>query len=96
MTDKVTALVRTVVTAWWASVVTWLVGLGIPAPAADWLHGALDVIVLPTVLAVVYAAIRWVEPRLPVWLRRVLAGSTRTPTYTPLQQRATLTGDGDQ
>ena len=91
MTDKVTALVRTVVTAWWASVVTWLVGLGIPAPAADWLHGALDVIVLPTVLAVVYAAIRWVEPRLPVWLRRALAGSTRTPSYEP-KPRTTLTG----
>lgn len=93
MTDRLTALVRTVVTGWWAGVVAWLVRLGIPAPAADWLHDALDVIVLPAVLAAVYAAIRWVESRLPAWLVRVLAGSTRTPTYSaPEHGRTTLTG----
>ena len=92
MTNKVTSLLRTVVPAWWASVVAWLVGLGLPEDAAKWLNGAVDVIILPAVLAVVYAAIRWIEPRLPVWLRRALAGSTRTPSYEP-RHRATLTGD---
>lgn len=96
MTDMMTAWLRTVVPGWWAGVVTWLVGLGLPEQAGTWLNGAVDVIILPAMLAVVYAAIRWAEPRTPVWLRRVLAGSTRTPTYTPLRQRATLTGDGDQ
>lgn len=92
MTNKVTSLLRTVVPAWWASVVAWLVGLGLPADAAEWLNGAVDVIILPTVLAVVYAAIRWIEPRIPVWLRRALAGSTRTPSYEP-KPRTTLTGN---
>lgn len=92
MTDRLIALIRTVVTGWWASVAAWLVGLGIPEAATEWVNDALDVVILPAVLAVVYAAIRWAEPRIPVWLRRALAGSTRTPSYEP-KPRTTLTGN---
>lgn len=74
------------VPGWWAGVVAWLVGLGLPEEAGGWLYGALDVLILPAVLGAVYAAIRWAEPRTPVWLRRVLAGSTRTPSYTPRRE----------
>jgi hypothetical protein len=96
MTDRLIALIRTVVTGWWASVAAWLVGLGIPEAAAEWVNDALDVVILPAVLAVVYAAIRWAEPRIPDWLRWVLAGSTHTPTYRAAdKQRTTLTGDSD-
>lgn len=91
MSDRLTAWLRTVVPGWWAGVVAWLVGLGLPSEAAVWLGGAVDVIVLPAVLGAVYAAIRWVEPHLPAWLARLLAGSTNTPTYTK-PQRHTLTG----
>lgn len=81
MTDRLTAWLRTVVPGWWAGVVTWLVGLGLPESAGDYLAGAVDVIVLPVVLGVVYAAIRWIEPRVPAWVARVLVGSARRPVY---------------
>lgn len=91
MSDRLIAWVRTVVPGAWAAFVTWLVGLGLPAEAGEWLYGAAEVVIMPAALGIVYAAIRWVEPHLPAWLARLLAGSTNTPTYTK-PQRHTLTG----
>lgn len=82
MPDRLTAWVRTVVPALWAALVAWLVTLGLPPAVTDAVAGLVDVFVVPAVLAVVYAGLRWIEPRLPRWLTVVLLGSARTPVYT--------------
>ena len=81
MSDRLTAWVRTVVPALWSALVAWLVSRGLPPAVTDAVAGLVDVLVVPAVLAVVYALLRWVEPRLPTWLTVVLIGSTRTPAY---------------
>lgn len=81
MSDRLTAWVRTVVPALWSTLVAWLVSLGLPPSVTDALAGLGDVLVVPVALAVVYAALRWVEPRVPRWLAVLLLGSPRTPTY---------------
>lgn len=81
LSDQLTSVIRTTVTGWWAAVVAWLVRLGLPAEVVEWASAAADVVIVPAVLAGVYAAIRWAEPRLPSWVARLLAGSVRQPTY---------------
>lgn len=92
MSNKLTSWVRTVVPGLWSALIAWLITLGLPESVGEALGGLTDTIIVPAVLAVVYAAIRWIEPRIPVWLRRALAGSTRTPSYEP-KPRTTLTGN---
>lgn len=84
MSDYVRSVLRTVLPGAWAAVVLWLVSLGLPQSAADWLssEGVATKVVEVATLAVVYAFVRWVEPRLPDWLTRVLLGSAKPPTYT--------------
>lgn len=82
MTDMATSWVRTIVPGLWAAVVAWLVSLGLPESFGDQLEGLTDSLLVPVALAGVYALIRWVEPRLPDWLSRVLTGSARTPSYS--------------
>lgn len=82
MTDLLTGWVRTIVPTVWAAVVAWAVSLGLPEEFADELNGLAGTLLVPLVLAAVYALIRWVEPRLPDWLSRFLTGSAKTPTYT--------------
>ncbi|WP_075846552.1 hypothetical protein [Saccharomonospora sp. CUA-673] len=81
MSDRLTSWVRTVVPALWAALVAWFVGLGLPAEFADTLGGLADELIVPAALAGVYALVRWVEPRLPQWLARLLLGSSRPPAY---------------
>lgn len=81
MSNKLTSWVRTVVPTLWSALISWLVTLGLPASFGEALGGLTDTFIVPAVLAVVYAAIRWLEPRIPSWLAAVLAGSPRTPTY---------------
>ncbi|GAB3437535.1 hypothetical protein [Actinophytocola sediminis] len=87
MSDRLVAWVRTVVPALWAALVAWLVSLGLPPAVTDAAAGLVDVLVVPVVLAAVYAAVRWVEPRLPSWLAVVLLGSIRVPVYALPQRR---------
>ncbi|HYQ62702.1 hypothetical protein [Actinophytocola sp.] len=81
MSDRLTAWVRTVVPTLWAAGVAWLIRLGLPPAVTDAVAGLVDVLVVPAALAAVYALLRWVEPRLPAWLARLLLGSTRPPSY---------------
>jgi hypothetical protein len=82
MSDKITAWLRTVVPALWSALVAWLISRGLPPAVTDALAGLVDTLVVPAVLAAVYALLRWVEPRLPVWVARLLLGSARPPSYT--------------
>ena len=84
MSALVTSWVRTVVPALWATAIAWLVAR-IPAVAqsADQLNGLADQLLVPVVLAVVYAVLRRIEPHLPDWLTRIFLGSATPPTYPP-------------
>lgn len=93
MSDKVTAWLRTIVPALWSTGLAWLL---VHLPVLDSLAaplGALGTAVaVPVVLAGYKAALAWLEPRLPVWLVRLLNGSSRPPTYArPLAPPVTLT-----
>jgi hypothetical protein len=81
MTEMLTAWVRTVVPAAWAAVVAWAVSLGLPPEFSDELNGLAGTLLVPLSLTVVYAAIRWIEPKLPDWLSRLLTGSAKLPSY---------------
>ncbi|MCI2421519.1 hypothetical protein MOQ72_29200 [Saccharopolyspora sp. K220] len=82
MSDKLTAWLRTVVPGLWAALITWLLSLGLPASIGDLLAGGEE-FVMAAVLAAVYAGLRWLEPRMPAWLTRILLGSNTPPTYEP-------------
>lgn len=81
MNDKLTSIVRTVVPGARAALVAWLVGIGLPTAVTDWLSGLGDRVAELVALAVVYVAVRYVEPRLPAWL---LLGSPTSLTYAPV------------
>lgn len=81
MRDLVTSWVRTVVPGLWAALVAWLVSLGLPEAYGDVLGGMADELLVPLALAAVYGAIRWLEPRVPAWLARLLVGSEKQPSY---------------
>ncbi|RKT85591.1 hypothetical protein SAMN05421805_1188 [Saccharopolyspora antimicrobica] len=83
MSDQLTAWLRTIVPAAWSAVIAALVTAGAPAWLVDGLGDAGPTLVVPLVLAAVYALLRKLEPHLPPPIARVLLGSTRPPTYTP-------------
>jgi len=85
MSDRLRSIVRTVMPGAWAALVLWLVRqFALPDAAAAWLTSSAVVEAVTNVaaLAAVYAFARWIEPRLPDWLTRVLLGSATPPTYT--------------
>jgi hypothetical protein len=83
MSDYVRSVVRTVLPAAWSMFVLWLVSLGLPQSAADWLASetVATKVVEVTALAIVYGFVRWIEPHMPDWLARLLLGSAKPPTY---------------
>ncbi|MDI2019611.1 hypothetical protein [Paenarthrobacter nicotinovorans] len=80
-----TSILRTIVPALWGSFIGWLLAL---VPILEPLRGELlsyaDVL-LPIISAVLigawYAFWRWLEPRLPDWLTRIVLGSSKAPEY---------------
>ncbi|UJW32380.1 hypothetical protein L3Q67_00920 [Saccharothrix sp. AJ9571] len=83
MSDVLRSWVRTVVPTLWAAVIAWAISRGLPESFAQLLAGAADELVVPVVLAAVFAALRKLEPLLPTWLGTLLLGSTVPPTYSP-------------
>lgn len=84
MSDYIRSIVRTVMPGLWSVVVLWLAKLGLPEAAVNWLTSnevASKAVDLAALLAV-YAFVRWVEPKMPDWLTRVLLGSAKAPNYT--------------
>ena len=69
----------------WSQLVLWLL-LAVPAlePARELLLAQTDIIVNAVALVAAgawYALIRWLEPRLPDWLTRILMGAATAPSY---------------
>jgi hypothetical protein len=81
MSDQLTAWLRTTVPGVWSALIAWLITVSAPAWLTDPLGNAGPALVVPPVLAAMYALLRWAEPRLPTWAARVLLGSARSPTY---------------
>ncbi|ATY16162.1 hypothetical protein CU254_04640 [Amycolatopsis sp. AA4] len=79
--DNLTSWLRTVVPGLWSALVAWLVSLGLPSSVTDAVAGLGNQVIVPVVLAVVYALLRQLESRMPPWLTRVLLGSNRPPSY---------------
>ena len=81
LSDRVVSLLRTVVPVIWGSAIAWLLTvISLPAPVSGFLTSQTDVVVV-VAIAGWYAGFRWLEPRLPAWLTRVVLGSNQTPTY---------------
>ncbi len=81
--DYGVSLLRTGVPIAWGYVLTWLVGL---IPALQPMLERPEVIGLSNAITFAlalgwYAVMRWVEPRLPAWLTRIVLGANAAPTY---------------
>lgn len=77
------SLLRTGVPMAWGYLLTWLVGL---IPALQPVLERPEVVGLSNVITFAlalgwYAVMRWVEPRLPAWLTRVVLGANAAPVY---------------
>ncbi|WP_329060049.1 DUF6519 domain-containing protein [Amycolatopsis sp. NBC_01480] len=83
--NQLTSWLRTVVPGLWATLVAWLVSFGLPASMTGWLGGLGNQVMVPIVLAIVYALLRRLEPIMPPWLTRLLIGSNRPPSYASSQ-----------
>jgi hypothetical protein len=84
--DTLTSWVRTIVPAAWSALVSLAVVRGLLAgDAANAAIGAAGPVLVPFVLGVLYAGLRWLEtqPWTPRWVTLLLLGSAKTPTYTP-------------
>lgn len=79
--DKLTDWVRTVVPVIWATVIAWLVRLGVPESFAETLNEAGGPIVLPAVIAAVYGVLKGLESKMPPWLSKALMGSKHEPEF---------------
>jgi len=92
MNDAIIGAIRTAVTTGGGAFFAWLLTHNITID--DEAQKALTVGVTALVIALYYLVVRLVEPHLPVWLRVILAGVPRTPTYQPLPEADTSTQRG--
>jgi hypothetical protein len=92
MSDQLTSWLRTVVPGLWSALIAWLVARGLPDAVTGALSGLGSQIIVPVVLAGVYAVLRWVEPKLPPWLTRILLGSNRPPAYSGTNTKQPVAG----
>jgi hypothetical protein len=84
LSDKVVSLLRTVVPVIWGSAIAWLLTvIALPTPVTGFLTNQTDLVVV-VAIAGWYAGFRWLEPKLPAWLTRIVLGSNQTPTYAPV------------
>ena|ERR1700742_3258194 len=86
MNDMLTSWVRTVVPAAWSTVISLAVVHGLlSASDASAANGIAGTVLVPFVLAVLYAGLRWLETQawVPRWLATLLLGSSKTPAYSP-------------
>jgi uncharacterized membrane protein (DUF441 family) len=81
MQDYLLSLIRTVVPVGVGAFVAWLASLGVDAGATA--NTGLVIGVTGLVIGAYYALVRAIEPKLPAFLRALLIGAARTPTYAP-------------
>lgn len=80
-----TPILRTIVPALWGSFIGWALALApVLEPLREQLltYGDLAVpIISAIIIGAWYALWKWLEPKLPDWLTRILLGSAKTPSY---------------
>ena len=83
MNDRVVSWIRTAIPGLWATLISYLATrFAFPDEVVDWLGGPATVaVVVWLVLALWYALWRWLEPRMPDLLTRLVLGSARAPRY---------------
>lgn len=92
LSDRAVSYLRTAVPIVWGTLVTYLLGWVAPhlpgelGPLlVDALGGEAAVtLVVAVAIAGWYGAWRFLEPRIPAWLVRVVLGSSSTPVYAPV------------
>lgn len=101
-----TSILRTLIPAWWGLLIAKLL-IAVPAlePLREQLLGWGDLAALTLSALIIgawYALWRWLQPRLPDWLVKILLGSAKTPTYLmpdtvpgEIVQPAEITGKHD-
>jgi hypothetical protein len=92
LSDRAVSWLRTAVPVAWGTVMAAILRTLSPylpgdlgTALATWL-GSETTIALVTAAAIAgwYALWRWVEPRIPDWLTRLVLGSARPPSYAPV------------
>ncbi|MCU1682713.1 MAG: hypothetical protein JWQ81_3452 [Amycolatopsis sp.] len=89
MSDQLTSWLRTVVPGLWSALIAWLVTLGLPMSFTSTVSGLGNAVIMPLVLAAVYAALRQLEAKMPPWLTVLFLGSNRPPAYSDTPPPAT-------
>jgi hypothetical protein len=83
MSDRVISWLRTIVPGLWSAAIAYAVSLGLPDSVTAAVNGLGQTVLIPIVLALVYAFLRKVEAKLPPWATRLLLGSNQPPSYAP-------------
>ena len=78
--DNLAAWLRTVVPVGWGALITFLLSR-FPAVHATLVSPAMTMFVTGFVVAAWYSAWKWLEPRIPHWLRAFVLGYDRRPVY---------------
>lgn len=98
--DRGASFLRTAIPSLWgtvvASVLAWALPL-LPGDVGEALSTLLasDVVVALLVtasIAIWYALARWIEPRIPDWLTRLVLGSAAAPMYVKVAHAGTTPG----
>jgi hypothetical protein len=77
--DYLLSVIRTAIPAGWGALAAWLASLGIDAGAEA--NVAAVTFLTALAVAVYYAIVRAIEPKLPAFLRVLLIGAARKPEY---------------
>lgn len=94
--DRGASILRTAVPSLWGTIVAAILSWALPLLPGDVGQALADVLSSDVVVSLLvvasiaawYVIARWIEPRLPAWLTRVILGSAAAPTY------ARVTDDG--
>jgi hypothetical protein len=79
VSDYLLSVIRTAVPAGWGALAAWLASIGVDAGAEA--NVAAVTFLTGAAVALYYAGVRALEPKLPAWLRVVLIGAARKPEY---------------
>ena len=89
MSDRLAAVLRTIVPSLWGSALWFLVQHNVITPdqALDAAPVGLqlaELVLIPAAIGLYYLAVRWLEsqPWMPAWIVRLLMGSTKQPAYS--------------
>lgn len=92
MNDALVGVIRTAVTTGVGAFFAWLLTHNIEIDPDS--QKALTVGVTGVVIVLYYVLVRAVEKHLPTWLRVILMGVPKTPTYQPLPESDASTRRG--